>query len=146
MASIAFFFLCSSRLLINDHVQPLRGFWQAYGFFFLKSPMQRTTHYICCRVLWVLFRRRMSNLNGSQLDANFWLGKNFQKRINLKQNWMTQSSNHRDIQSKRSAVMFIHKPTDEFGNIFCADIQETSSGIKCQAKGKTDLHDIPLIT
>lgn len=40
------FFLCSSRLLINDHIQPLCGSWQAYGFLFLKSLMQRTTHYV----------------------------------------------------------------------------------------------------
>lgn len=57
-----------------------------------------------------------------------------------------QSSNHRDLQSKRGAIMFIHKPTDDFRNLFCADIQKTSSGIKCQAKGNNNLHDIPLIT
>lgn len=41
--------------------------------------------------------------------------------------------------------MFIYKLTDEFGNIFSADIQKTSSGIKWQAEGNNTLHNIPLI-
>lgn len=39
-------FVSSSRLLINDHIQPLYGTWQAYGFFFLKGLMRKTTHHV----------------------------------------------------------------------------------------------------
>lgn len=44
MASLAF--LCSSRLLINDHIQRLYGTWQPYESFFLKGLMRKNTHCI----------------------------------------------------------------------------------------------------
>ena len=66
MASLAFFCAPFQRL-INDHIQPLYGTWQAYEFFFLKGPWQKkkkkkkSTH--CAVVQWegIALRLCMNN-------------------------------------------------------------------------------------
>lgn len=64
-------FLCSNQLLINDHIQPLYGTWQAYEFFFLKGLIRENTR--CVRSCGREFRLCM-NLNGFQLDGKFSFG------------------------------------------------------------------------